>query len=371
MAAELDPRLRPPNGTRQPHPPCHPSIGGNPYSDDIRQQVIEKHLLGQDMEAPDLEELRLNWKFPALITCQRWINIYYETGDICPKRATGNRYSHREILGPVLEKLALYRVVFPKAALAECRAYLYNLDPTVDPYSNSQLHRAETLLGLSRKAASTTADMAFTPGNLRKRHRYWHLPPPLGVFGVDTRDMIDIDEAGFMLEHQNRKHGKTVTALRCTQEGAYGRGQKLNLLLAICGDDVDVMRWHEIWMNGGTTITRFHDFLKRIIDDLALNHPGRSMVFTMDNLNSHKNPLILNLIQNSGHRIVFRAPYWPVDGSVEYVFNTIQTRMQAYFNRLTTIPALRNRINLIVATIPSFYKYFRHVGFPPGPPTYL
>ena len=94
------------------------------------------------------------------------------------------------------------------------------------------------------------------------------------------------------------------------------------------------------------------------------------MVFTMDNLNSHKNPLILNLIHNSGHRFVFRAPYWPVDGAVEYVFNMVQTRLEVYFNRLATIPALRNRIYLIISTIPSFYKYFRHVGFPPGPPTY-
>ena len=239
--------------------------------------VIEMHLRGQDLEAPNLEELRWEWKFTALITCRRWIDIYYETGDICPKRATGNKHSTREILGEVLEKLALYRVVFPKAILAECRAYLFHLDPSVDPYSNSQLHRAEELLGLRRKASSTTADMAFTPQNLAKRRRYWSMPPPLGMAGVQTRDIIDLDEAGFKLEHQNRSFGKTVSALRCTQEGAYGRGKKLNLLLAISGDDVGAMRWHEVWMNGGTTIVRFYDFTRRILDDLATNHAGRSL----------------------------------------------------------------------------------------------
>lgn len=370
---QLDNRLRQPNGTHEEPPPSHPSNGGNPYSDDMRQMVLEMHLNGMDMEAQHLEDLRADYKFPALITCQRWINIFYETGDICPKRATGNHYSEREILGEPLEKLALYRAVYPKATLAECRAYLYNLDPTVDPYSDSQVHRAEELLGLRRKAASTTADMAYTPENLRKRQQYWLLPPPLGVAGIDTADMIDIDEAGFKLEHSNRKHGKTVSALRCTGEGVYGgrENQKLNLLLAICGDDVLRYRWHEIWMNGGTTITRFYDFLVRIISFLAAAHPGRSFCFTMDNLNSHKNPLILNLIHNAGHKYVFRAPYWPVDGAVEYVFNTVQSRLQVYFNRLTTLPQLWNRINLIVNTIPTFYKYFRHVGFPPGPPTWL
>ena len=43
--------------------------------------------------------------------------------------------------------------------------------------------------------------------------------------GVNTADIIDIDEAGFKLEHQNRKHGKTVSALRCDQQGVYGWGK--------------------------------------------------------------------------------------------------------------------------------------------------
>jgi hypothetical protein len=342
-----------------------PAGGGNPYEDHTHQQVLEMHLQGLDLDTPDLNALRAEWKFPALVTCNRWIDIFYETGDICPKRATGNAYSQREILGDVLEKLALYRSVFVKATAAECRAYLYNLDPTVDPYSHSQLCRAEDLLGLKRKAASTTADLAYTTSNLQKRNFYWSHPPPLGMQGISTADIIDIDEAGFKLEHQNRKFGKTVSALRCTQAGVYGRGEKLNLLLAISGDDVNVMRWHEIWMMGGTTITRFYDFIRRILDDLAVQFPGRRFCFTMDNLNSHKNPIILNMLHNAGHLYVFRAPYWPTDGAVEYVFNTVQTRLKVHLNKLTTMEELRNRVNLIVGTIPSFYRYFLHVGFPP------
>ena len=280
------------------------------------------------------------------------------------KREQVCREREREILGEVLEKLALYRAVFPKATLAECRAYLFNLDPTKDPYSYSQVHRAEVLLGLRRKAASTTADMAYTPANLQKQERYWTLPPPLWIAGVEIERLINVDEAGFKLEDQNHRFGKSVAALRCSQEGVYHRGRKLNLLLAICGDPVLAMRWHEIWLDGGTTIIRFHDFIRRILDDLAERKPGILFVFTMDNLNSHKNPVILNMIHAAGHRYVFRAPYWPVDGAVEYVFNTIQTRLQCYFNQMTEVNELQNCLNLIVATFPSFYKYFRHVGFP-------
>ena len=139
------------------------------------------HLQGQDLNSPAILDLRDNWKSPTFFTYQRWIKIYYKTGDICPKRAIGNKFSQSEILGEKLEKLALYRAVFPKATQAECRAYLFNLDPTIDPISDSQLHRAEKLLDLTRKAASTTANQAYTPVNMTKRDLYW--PPSLHHLG--------------------------------------------------------------------------------------------------------------------------------------------------------------------------------------------
>jgi len=125
--------------------------------------------------------------------------------------------------------------------------------------------------------------------------------------GVPIADIIDIDEAGFFLEHSDRKFGKTISSLCCSQNGVYGHGEKVNLLLAICGDNVGRMRWHEQWMEGGTTIERFYDFIDHIIDDLDQNHPGRSFVFTMDNLSAHKNPLVMNRILMAGHRYVFRV----------------------------------------------------------------
>ena len=75
-AVSPDSRLRPPNGTRQRPPRFHPSWGGNSYSDDTRQMVIEKYLQGQDLNSPDIRDLRAEWKFPAMITCQRWIDIF-------------------------------------------------------------------------------------------------------------------------------------------------------------------------------------------------------------------------------------------------------------------------------------------------------
>ena len=102
-----------------------------------------------------------------------------------------------------LERLALYQCVFPKATIAECRVYLFNVDPNNDPFSSLQVQRAEKLLGLKRKAASTTADLAFLPWNTALREYYWTHPPLLGMRGVPIADIIDIDEAEFFLEHSD------------------------------------------------------------------------------------------------------------------------------------------------------------------------
>ena len=57
MAFLLDPHLRPLNVTLPKPTPCHASLGlgDNQCSDDMWQQVIKKHLYGQDMVAQDLD----------------------------------------------------------------------------------------------------------------------------------------------------------------------------------------------------------------------------------------------------------------------------------------------------------------------------
>ena len=100
-----------------------------------------------------------------------------------------------------------------------------------------------------------------------------------------------------------------------------------------------------------------------ILDDLEARYPGRSFCFTKDNLNVHKNPAVIFEIINRGHRIVFRAPYWAVDGAIEYVFNTIHTGLLTYYNEISTMDELLNSSLLIFGYIPSFRPYFQHVGF--------
>ena len=87
-------------------------------------------------------------------------------------------------------------------------------------------------------------------------------------------------------------------------------------------------RWLELWQDGGTTITRFSDYICRIIDDIGPGMLVCRRTFIMDNLNSHQSDAVKALIFAAGHRIIFSAPYYPVDGPIEYVFNTLHCALQ-------------------------------------------
>ena len=77
--------------------------------------------------------------------------------------------------------------------------------------------------------------------------------------------------------------------------------------------------------------------MRNVMDWLGYNQPGRSFLFTMDNLNFHRHPVTTNLIYARGHCVVFRAPYWSCDGAIEYVFNTLQMRLQMEINRVDNV----------------------------------
>jgi hypothetical protein len=60
----------------------------------------------------------------------------------------------------------------------------------------------------------------------------------------------------------------------------------------------------------------------------------------------------------------FCASYWSCNGAIEYVFNTLQTRLQMNMQGVENVLGLVNKINRIIGDMSLFEKYFFHVGFP-------
>ena len=69
------------------------------------------------------------------------------------------------------------------------------------------------------------------------------------------------------------------------------------------------------------------------------------------------------LIFVAGHRIVFRALYYPVDGPIEYVFNTIQGTLRINMALIYDGPSLVAEIYAAIGDIVIFEPYFVNCGF--------
>ena len=100
------------------------------------------------------------------------------------------------------------------------------------------------------------------------------------------------------------------------------------------------------------------------MDRLDVDHPGRSFCFTMDNLNIHHSQILLQLMEDRGHRYLFRAPYWSVDGPMEYVFNTIHVFLLMYFRDTENLDKLGNQLDVIIAQLGNLLNSFCMFGFP-------
>jgi hypothetical protein len=200
-------------------------------------------------------------QFPHFTTCMIWIQIHLAAGHVRPKRHTGNIFSQREINGVDLFNLTLFHLIRPKAYICKVKAYVNNMNPDNQPYSDSQISRAEQRLGLWFKVGSMTSDQAYCPINLLKRRNYWREVYPLGVRGEDTDYIIDIDEAKFKLESQDCKRGKVTRQRGCDACGRYKKGAGgINLIMGICGDATDPFEFHQIhtWWNWLVVVLLLH-----------------------------------------------------------------------------------------------------------------
>ena len=135
--------------------------------------------------------------------------------------------------------------------------------------------------------------------------------------------------------------------------------------MGVCGSVQNPFSFHRMYTEGTTDLYHFYTFMEDLIDWLSIHRPGESYTFTMDNLNVHKHPMVLGLIQNAGHHVKFRAPYWSCDGPIEYVFNTIQSHLQMDFDGVVGTTDLMDKIDDIIFIMDQggYSQYFIHCGF--------
>ncbi|CAB9525377.1 expressed unknown protein [Seminavis robusta] len=371
MAPTKNPKERPaPSTIRDSSLRPHPSRGGTRgYDVAQRTAAVALRVMGEENN-PALDHLRQLQLHPSKRTTRRWHQRVNEEGHLHPYEMNGNNPA-TVLKGHQLLMLSFYRLCYPKATAAEINAFLF---ATTLPgqqyrfYSESQITEAEDYLGISRKRASTTAYQASLPINLAKRHAFWNYPYPTGIAGTSRSTIIDWDEAGVWVETTNRGYGKCFIGSRAREEGPYNHSQKYTLTAAIRGGPGGGC-FVNFALRAGTSVMDTHDFLEDIINGpggIGVGGGGNTCTFICDNLAAHHSPLIAYLLNSNGHRLVFRAPYNPWDGPIEYFFNYIQQQLSLELHNVTTGQELEQAIYQICQRANGeFDGYFAHCGYAP------
>ena len=82
-----------------------------------------------------------------------------------------------------------------------------------------------------------------------------------------------------------------------------------------------------------------------------------------DNLRAHYSPEAARLIYQAGHQIIPRAPYYPCDGPIKYVFSQLELVLRARLFDIRTINDLIRNTQQVFASLTGFDATFQHCGY--------
>jgi len=164
MAARL-PRQR--TQKQRQHKP-HPSLGGcEGYDQHWRTSELQLAATGLPTTA-------------SAASLRRWrrrAHPYKKTGNHAPSVFTDeDRFL-----------LLAHRFAFPKARPPEIAHAIATNSSVPQIYTSQQIADEEVAFSLTTKCGSTTANQAFTPLNMLRRHLFWTQPAPLGLSARSAR----------------------------------------------------------------------------------------------------------------------------------------------------------------------------------------
>ena len=363
--ADLDARARAELGlSRQVQQPRrvapHPNRGGSRgYDVFYRQMQLDKINLGQPVDV-------------SRSSISRW------TRRITPRRQTGNK-QRGQIVGGDLLNLVIYITAYKDATQDEIATFIYNEGGAL--YSRPTISTRMQELDITKKKASTEAYQANSDDAQFRVYCFFNCPPPLGIYQVPRRKLIDVDEFGVTLEKCSRTGGWAVKVQRVRKDGHYKAGCKLTVLFAIepgdprlpplaRGSTSNPRRWIRCNRAVGTTNNLFRDFCDYICTDIETNNiPGTDLhrIFIWDNLQAHHCAYVHNTVMGRNNPSIFtivpRPPYHPKYGPIEYkiceVMENIRLRKEEHWNT----QRLEQEIYRAANEIQSFDATFIHCGY--------
>jgi transposase len=171
---------------------------------------------------------------------------------------------------------------------------------------------------------------------------------------VDVSRLIFIDETGAKTE-KTRLHGRCAVAQRLVAKVPHGHWKTLTFVAGRRCDGAIAPYVFDRPMNAVSFLAWVTNFL---VPNLR-----RSDVVVMDNLSSHKAPVVRRAIRSAGALLIFLPPYSPDLNPIEQAFSTLKTLLRKENARTreqteTCIGMLLDRI-----TAEECANYFREGGY--------
>ena len=142
----------------------------------------------------------------------------------------------------------------------------------------------------------------------------------MGVLGVPTNVLIDIDECGVFLTTSNRKYGKGYVGCRVRSVGPYGHDVKWTLIMAIMSNGFRHVRFRKV---GGATAVDFLLFVQQIIVRLSpLSSTSSSSSSLSDSL--ERSITVMKVFLNKQVQTdIVRSMYLALQNRDEFLMTTI------------------------------------------------
>jgi transposase len=158
---------------------------------------------------------------------------------------------------------------------------------------------------------------------------------------VKVEDLVFVDEFGANTKMQ-RTHGRAAPGQRVVARVPHGHYKNLTTIAALTHAGIAASLTFD---HGGTTATRFIDFVKRVLP--ATLRPGRVVV--LDNLAAHHHRTVRELIEAAGCRLVHLPAYSPDYNPIENAISKVKSVLRKLAHR--TVPALLEAIPATLSRI--------------------
>lgn len=172
--------------------------------------------------------------------------------------------------------------------------------------------------------------------------------------GGDFSRVLFIDETGAMT-NLVRSHGRSAEGSRCVAYAPHGHWKVLTAVAAIRLSGMSAAATMACPMDG--------ELFQTYLNEALLPALSAGDVVVMDNLASHKQPRVRELIESRGAKLLYLPPYSPDFNPIEMIWSKVKRLLRSAAAR--SIDALHEAFGTAMAAVTpiDILGCFRHCGY--------